>query len=942
MKHLISFFLFWVIAFTLNAQTQKSSVQHRTTASDLVVEGKVVECQSFWNEDYSQILTSNLIEVFKLFKGNLVGDKLEIITKGGVVDDRFSIVSHQTTFKVGMEGVFFCKTKGSLSNLGKSANKPSMMTSAETGFIQYYFERFNPPAADKSASYKNIKKEIWDEVVLSCREPVRRIKPNTLEAKVQNMFTILPEDEPDFFTGPGLSFTFENVSFSSDYQNITFDIFAKCSETGIKFGKTKVFVDYASEVFGENAAAAGNISVSRGDIIQNSAYSVSSSDASNETVLIDVTSSFASSIDAYTLTTIGEKFCHVELEIENLLALANIGFDQFKMTGNSWYYDPVTSSYLPFERVGISGPIKGAGDPNNFVLINYEFDNINITESGGDKFLEFDVDAYSNVSWTRLAQSQIFILYNPDAFGNTPHTDGNFSSTLNPILQGLGYISDSDQFPGSIRILTYQQSPDSLKYLQLPTTPTKIIHCKLKILDCAENAGISFAPELMNAFPQYYFGELPIPLIEYSFGEEGLGSSYDQFLCKENAPIITKIYPKDLRAGVNEVLTIKGQNLKMSSTDNGKFYFRSVKNPKSTIYSYAYDNDVITWTDTLIEIFVPSDLQEDRESAASGKVIVENALGLEAKSDETIDIQYSIVNFRPDEEAFRISYINADGLGGYIFSMDDELNDLNPDECIKRALKEWACKTKINWKLSTVPIFGLEKEDNDGNSTIILGDSLVVDSSAAIAYAVLSGHTKECDSGMSIAGFYVDDLDIVVNKYKNHQFNCDSIGSITEEDFYTTLVHELGHAHMLLHSVHDFNAIYTYSTVRSPSGDDVAGGLDAITWSNGWTEGGDCPSKHESKDCATPSIEVENLKATSFQVYPNPFQSGITLESTYQTSDEVQIYVTDIAGKVILFDFLETGKLKKEINLNNLSVGIYILNVRGDKESISLKLIKSN
>ena len=66
MKHLILRALFLFVGFSLNAQ---NPIQLRTERSELVIEGKVVGCRSFWNENHTQILTSNLVEVYKIFKG---------------------------------------------------------------------------------------------------------------------------------------------------------------------------------------------------------------------------------------------------------------------------------------------------------------------------------------------------------------------------------------------------------------------------------------------------------------------------------------------------------------------------------------------------------------------------------------------------------------------------------------------------------------------------------------------------------------------------------------------------------------------------------------------------------------------------------------------------------------------------------------------------------
>jgi hypothetical protein len=948
MKKTISFLLFCFIAFTINAQTRKS-VQQRTAVSDLVVEGKVVECQSFWNEEHSQIFTSNLIQVFKLFKGNLVGDKFEIITNGGMVDDRFTIVSHQTTLKEGMEGVFFCKIKDTLSNLGKTANKPSVMVASETGFIQYYFERFNPPAADKLTSYKNLKNDIWDEVVLSCREPVRTIKPNTLESKVQKIFNIFPEDNADFATGPVLSFTFKNVSFSNNYKNITFDVFAKCSETGIKFGKSKVFVDYSSEVFGENAVAAGKIIVSKGDIIQNSAYSIASSDASTETVLIDVTSSFTSPSDAHTLTTIEEQFCHVELEIESLLALANIGFDQFQMSGNSWYYDPTTSRYLPFERVSTEGPIKGAEDPNNIALINYEFDNISVSESGTDKFLEFDINGYSNVPWTRLSFSSVFFSYDTTAFGYVPQSNGGLTYSINPALRSLGYDSAATQFlDGHIRMLAIQDEPDSLKYFQMPTTPVNIFHCKLKILNCDAHAGIGFSLEYMNIFPTYYYASLPVGYIEYSRTEEALSSFYDQVLCKENAPIITNIYPKSISAGIRDTLTIEGKGF-ITDDGVGRVFFRDAGFTDSMVFNHAYIEDYILYTDTLIKLYVPSSLVDSDNGAASGKVKVENNLNGIATSDDPINIVFSVTNIREPDTAYRISFINQNGLGGYTFEMDYQLELEGAGPCIKKAVETWKCLTGVNWSSIDSATVITNFSSDDGKCVVFTGDTIPPDSSGGfLMRTYLAGYKKSCDNGSEIV-YYIDNMDIEVNPYYNFTYDCsdvDTLGGI--HDFYSILLHEFGHCHMLEHNVEDDEIMFTQwnEYIDAPDFNDIIGGKNVIEFSLGWQSTGACSSIsiHDTVSCKTNFVFENYDDKFPISIFPNPFLETFNIRVDANYFPSLQINVSDMAGRSIFSKNLENAEQATQSVTISLSKeippGPYIIRITTKNNSFGTIIIK--
>ena len=291
MKRIIFTAFLFAFGFSLNAQSTSSPLPFRTERSDLVIEGKVIGCRSFWNEGHTQIITSNLVEVFKVFKGkDFNKTTVEIITLGGIVDDRFSIVSHQKTFKPGMEGIFFCKSNRKLSSMQQLGEASFVMSFPETGFIQYFFEKFNPPAADASKSYKDIPKEIYNEIILSAREPVRKIKANTVEERFQSVVNIISDQEN--LNTTAITFSFENVSLTNNFQNISFDIYVKSSENGLKFGKALVLINYSSDVFGESVVTNQNIAVSKGTVLQNSAYSLSSSDQDVQEVLIDVTSNF--------------------------------------------------------------------------------------------------------------------------------------------------------------------------------------------------------------------------------------------------------------------------------------------------------------------------------------------------------------------------------------------------------------------------------------------------------------------------------------------------------------------------------------------------------------------------------------------------------------------------------------------------------------------------
>lgn len=82
--------------------------EEKANNSTLIIEGKVVDKVSFWNETQTMIYTSNKIKVFKVFKGEINSDYIEIITEGGTIGEHAVYVSELLDLVYDQEGVFFC------------------------------------------------------------------------------------------------------------------------------------------------------------------------------------------------------------------------------------------------------------------------------------------------------------------------------------------------------------------------------------------------------------------------------------------------------------------------------------------------------------------------------------------------------------------------------------------------------------------------------------------------------------------------------------------------------------------------------------------------------------------------------------------------------------------------------------------------------------------
>ncbi|MEP3838820.1 MAG: T9SS type A sorting domain-containing protein [Algibacter sp.] len=93
--------------YTVSAQVslKEISLKEQIDNSSLVVEGEVVSQRSFWDEAHEKIYTASTVNVYKVFKGEVL-QQIEIVELGGTVGLNGLVVSHGLNLKKGNLGVF--------------------------------------------------------------------------------------------------------------------------------------------------------------------------------------------------------------------------------------------------------------------------------------------------------------------------------------------------------------------------------------------------------------------------------------------------------------------------------------------------------------------------------------------------------------------------------------------------------------------------------------------------------------------------------------------------------------------------------------------------------------------------------------------------------------------------------------------------------------------
>lgn len=346
-----TFLLFGLLlAFStmIKAQNRNLSISERTETSDVIVEGRIVAQNSFWNDNHSSIYTENQIEVFKSFKGS-DRDTISIISRGGIVDDQFQIVSHAIEFQLLEEGLFFCKNF-SVLNFPTSG---ILMLNDINGFIKYSYGRERFQATDRFTAYNNLKTELYEHITQQTASEYVVKKKNSLEKNIEAWLeeTLTVVSNTDIL----IEFTFDNINLIGT-DEVEFDIMAKSNQENIKFAASDVYISYSTEAFGESVVANDKIEATKETVIEDQVYTLYLTDEASNIVKFLINAGLEPD-QLFPLSPIAEKFLHIKLDIENIYELASLSFEDFLMANQSFFYDETTGEFVGFDKIAVQNPI---------------------------------------------------------------------------------------------------------------------------------------------------------------------------------------------------------------------------------------------------------------------------------------------------------------------------------------------------------------------------------------------------------------------------------------------------------------------------------------------------------------------------------------------------------------------------------------------------------
>lgn len=278
---------------------------------------------------------------------------------------------------------------------------------------------------------------------------------------------------------------------------------------GLKFGKGNLFIKY-SEEFGNAVVSNETVEISKGEILQNSLYSINYQDASSQTISVVADSDYGSN-ELYTFSASPESILHIKLKIEDFTQIGSLSFDDIDITGQVYYW--CRGGYQLFDEVILDGPITSVeSQPGSEIGITYSFENL--TAINNETKLQFDIFAVAEEP-TNYSIGYVYVEYNSLGFPSNQVSGGTLQFTRGTII--------NDQNTYDVEILDYNGSgffihstpffdADPNNLYNLGTEPKKYGTVVLDVSNCSADANLTFDEVQMNDDRStHYTGNTPIP-----------------------------------------------------------------------------------------------------------------------------------------------------------------------------------------------------------------------------------------------------------------------------------------------------------------------------------------------------------------------------------------------------------------------------------------------
>ena len=295
-------------------------------------------------------------------------------------------------------------------------------------------------------------------------------------------------------------------------------------------------------------------------------------------------------------------------------------------------------------------------------------------------------------------------------------------------------------------------------------------------------------------------------------------------------PLISSFAPARLSAGRGDVLTINGANFG-ATQGSGHVDFPNANNGGSGFVS-ANASDYVLWSDTQIQVKVPSLDLATGAPAGTGTFRVVNGTSETGTSPTSLTVVYALINVGSGGATLRVQVINADTKGGYTLQFSPSLTNVaGAPEAFQRALTTWNCATQLRRGIGTTP--AVEATALDKINAVRFG------SLPAGVLGVTNSYYQGCALGSNPPQFSLTETDYTFTPTPTSgttwQFG-PAAPTSSQYDFESVALHEQGHGAQLTHLI-DGTAVMHYAIANGQSkrtlnaASDVTGANDVFAYS---------------------------------------------------------------------------------------------------------------
>jgi hypothetical protein len=368
-------------------------------------------------------------------------------------------------------------------------------------------------------------------------------------------------------------------------------------------------------------------------------------------------------------------------------------------------------------------------------------------------------------------------------------------------------------------------------------------------------------------------------------------------------PSISGFSPASVVAGANDassLLTISGSGF---GSARGSVQFRNADSPGTTAaptYTSALDSDVLQWSDTQIQVRVPS-RSASGNAAGTGLVRVVDAASSMATSPGALTVTYALSNVAYSNtvlQTYRPHLLGYDS-GGYALAYSTSFPDA-AKAAFGSALQSWRCATGMNRFLAAATTTVDVTSGSDELNVVRFGGASEL---PAGVLGVTNSYYGGCGTSASTVTNWVlldTDYTFAPVPYPGYTWNfVDGAPTGAQFDFQSVALHELGHGQQLTHIISDSGVMnYAISNgqtkrVLDPS-TDIAGGNDVVDYSASASATERCNQAAFSTVSGCP-LPVE---LTAFTAVPVPGQ-GVLLRWTTASERNSAAFVVESQGEAV-------------------------------------------